>query len=441
MVRFLYTKKRFHEIIRAMEKQRVYFVIDARSFYASVECVDRNLDPMTTKLVVADATRTDKTICLAVSPALKALGVKNRCRLFQVPKEYDFIVAKPRMKRYVEVAASIYKIYLQYLSKEDMHVYSIDEIILDVTDYLSLYKIRAKAFAIQLMDEVKKKLGIPMTCGIGTNMYLAKVASGITAKHSNDGIGWLDEEKFIKTLQNHTPLTDFWQISRGISARLEKLGIFDMEGIAKTNEDLLYKEFGVNAELIIDHARGKEPVTMKDIKSYKGQTHSFSSGQILPNGYSHKDAKLVIKEMTDSLCLEMARQGLVSNTAAVDINYDDDTHDRVHFLVRIGSMTNLSSYFMTPIAEAFDRKVDWTRKIRRINLGFMDVCNEDYEQYDLFSDMDEVDKEKSVRDVLLQIHEMYGKNAVLRGMDFKSAATRRERNTMIGGHAGGEDDA
>ena len=396
---------------------------------------------MTTKLVVADASRTDKTICLAVSPALKAMGVKNRCRLFQVPKEYDFIVAKPRMKRYIEVAASIYKIYLRHISKEDMHVYSIDEIILDVTDYLSLYNIRAKAFALQLMKEVKDELGIPMTCGIGTNMYLAKVASGITAKHSTDGIGWLDEEKFKKTLHNHTPLTDFWQISRGISARLEKLGIIDMEGICKTDEEILYKEFGVNAELIIDHAKGIETVTMKDIKNYKGQSHSIGSGQILPNGYSHNDAKLVLKEMVDSLCLEMGRQGVVSNEVGVDFNYDDDTHDHVHFAVHIGSLTNLSSHFMKLVAEAFDERADWTRKIRRINVAFGNICNEDYEQYDLFADLDDVDKEKSIRDTLLQITEMYGKNAVLRGMDYKPAATRRERNTMVGGHAGGEDDA
>ena len=424
-----------------MEKQRVYFVIDARSFYASVECADRGLDAMTTKLVVADSSRTDKTICLAVSPALKALGVKNRCRLFQVPKEYDFIIAKPRMKRYIEVAASIYKIYLRHISKEDMHVYSIDEIILDVTDYLSLYNIRAKAFALMLMGEVKKELGIPMTCGIGTNMYLAKIASGITAKHSNDGIGWLDEEKFLKTLQNHTPLTDFWQISRGIASRLEKHGIYDMEGIRKTEEDVLYKEFGINAELIIDHAYGREPTTMQDIKNYKGQSHSIGTGQILPNGYIHRDAKLVLKEMVDSMCLEMGRQGVVSNLCIVDINYDDNTYDREHFTVRIGSLTNLSSHFLKPVADAFDDHTDWNRKIRRINIAFGNICHEDFEQYDLFADLEAVDKEKSVRDVLLQISDIYGKNAVLRGMDFKKEATRRERNAMIGGHAGGEDDA
>ena len=424
-----------------MENRRVYFVIDARSFYASVECVARGLDPMKAKLVVADASRTDKTICLAVSPALKALGVRNRCRLFEVPKDIDFIIAKPRMKHYVEMAANIYRIYLRHLSKEDMHVYSIDEIILDVTDYLKLYKIKARDFALQLMKEVKDELGIPMTCGIGTNMYLAKVASGITAKHSPEGIGWLTEEKFIKTLHKHTPLTDFWQISRGISSHLARLGIYDMEGITKADEDLLYKEFGVNAELLIDHAYGREPVRMKDIKAYKGRSHSLGSGQILPNGYYHDDAKLVLKEMVDSLCLDLAKKGLVSNLLVVDINYDDDIHDHVHFSVRLASLTNLSSIYMKEAARAFDEKTDWTRKVRRINVAFADVCSEDYEQYDLFADVEEVNKDKSLRDALLLIEEKYGKNAVLRGMDYKKNATRRERNTMVGGHAGGDDDA
>ena len=419
---------------------RVYFVIDARSFYASVECADRGLDAMKTRLVVADASRTDKTICLAVSPALKALGVKNRCRLFQVPKEIDFIIAKPRMKRYIEVAASIYRIYLRHIAKEDMHVYSIDEIILDVTDYLKLYNIRAKAFAMQLMKEVKDELGIPMTCGIGTNMYLAKVASGITAKGSPEGIGWLDEEKFLKTLQNHTPLTDFWMISRGTSARLAKYGIFDMEGIRKADEDLLYKEFGVNAELLIDHAYGKEPVTMYDIKHYVGKSRSISQGQILPHAYTHKDALVILKEMTDTLCLEMARQHVVSDTLTIDIGYEEERGQRQHISTHIGSLTNLSSIFRKAAVEVFDRKSDWTKKIRAFYVSFGNLHSEDYESYDLFVDLEAVDKEKMMRDTLLQIEEIYGKNAALRGMDYQSSATRRERNTMVGGHAGGDED-
>lgn len=424
----------------AKNPDHIYFVIDARSFYASVECVDLGLDPMAAKLVVADVSRTDKTICLAVSPALKALGVKNRCRLFEVPKDLDFVIAKPRMKRYIEMAASIYKIYLRYISKEDMHVYSIDEIILDVTNYLRLYHMKAKEFALKLMGEVKAELGIPLTCGIGTNMYLAKVASGITAKHSSDGIGVLNEEKFVKTLQNHTPLSDFWQISRGISARLAKYGIFTMKGILEADEELLYKEFGVNAELLIDHARGYEPVTIHDIKHYKGKSHSISAGQILPQPYAHKEAKLILKEMVDSLCLEMARQHVVANQVVIDLGFEGDV-PRQHFSVRISCLTNLPSFFMKAVIDAFDDKTDWTLWIRRVNIGFAGICNEDYEHYDLFTDLEAVDKEKSVRDALLRIEEMYGKNAALRGMDYQSGATRRERNTMVGGHAGGEDDA
>ena len=237
-----------------MEKQRIYFVIDMKSFFASVECAERGLDAMTTKLVVADETRTEGTICLAVSPALKECGVKNRCRLFEIPKGLEYIIAPPRMKKYIEYAANIYAIYLKYIDKADIHVYSIDECFIDVTDYLKMYKLRAKQFAKMLMSEIWEKLKIPSSCGIGTNLYLAKIALDITAKHSKDRIGWLTEEKYISTLWKHQPLTDFWQISFGTVDRLKKYGIFDMQGIAKCSQEKLYKEFGINAELLIDHA-------------------------------------------------------------------------------------------------------------------------------------------------------------------------------------------
>lgn len=281
------------------EKQRVYFVIDMKSFFASVECAERGLDAMTTKLVVADKERSETTICLAVSPAMKKLGVKNRCRLYEIPKDIEYEIAPPRMKKYIEYAAEIYGIYLKYIDKSDIHVYSIDECIIDATDYLKIYNLKAKEFAQKLMNEINDKLHIPSSAGIGSNMYLAKIALDITAKHSPDRIGWLTQEKFIKTLWNHKPLTDFWGISTGISTRLAKYGIYDMEGISKADEDLLYKEFGINAELIIDHSNGIEPCLMSDIKDYKGKTKSISSSQILPCNYNFKDAKLVMREMVD----------------------------------------------------------------------------------------------------------------------------------------------
>ena len=281
------------------EKQRVYFVIDMKSFFASVECAERGLDAMTTKLVVADKERSETTICLAVSPAMKKLGVKNRCRLYEIPKDIEYEIAPPRMKKYIEYAAEIYGIYLKYIDKSDIHVYSIDECIIDATDYLKIYNLKAKEFAQKLMNEINDKLHIPSSAGIGSNMYLAKIALDITAKHSPDRIGWLTQEKFIKTLWNYKPLTDFWGISTGISTRLAKYGIYDMEGISKADEDLLYKEFGINAELIIDHSNGIEPCLMSDIKDYKGKTKSISSSQILPCNYNFKDAKLVMREMVD----------------------------------------------------------------------------------------------------------------------------------------------
>ena len=292
----------------ATEKQRVYLVIDMKSFFASVECAERGLDAMTTKLVVADESRTDKTICLAVSPAMKALGVKNRCRLFEIPKGIDYIIAPPRMKKYIEYAAKIYGMYLKYISKTDIHVYSIDECILDVTDYLKIYKLKAKEFALKLMNEINERFGIPSSAGIGSNMYLAKIALDITAKHASDRIGWLTEEKYIKTLWNHKPLSDFWQISTGTIERLAKYGIYDMEGIAKSDEDILYKEFGINAELLIDHAWGKESCLMSDIKSYKTKSKSISSSQILPCNYEYQDAKIVLREMIQNGCYDLARQ-------------------------------------------------------------------------------------------------------------------------------------
>ena len=427
-------------------EDRVYFVIDARSFYASVEAVDRGLDPLQADLVVADASRTEKTICLAVSPHLKARGVKNRCRLFEVPKDPNIVIAKPRMRRYIEIAAEIYGIYLQYIAKEDIHAYSIDEYIIDATTYLRLYKMRAKDFALKLMGEVKEKLGIPLTAGIGTNMYLAKVASGIMAKHDPQGIGWLTEERFIQKLSHLQPLSEFWMISAGTVERLAKHGIYDMAGIRDADEETLYKEFGVNAELLIDHAYGREPTRMIDIKTYKPESKSISTNQILASAYSKKAAKEVLKELVESLSLELARRGVVSRRLSVAVFPDGaaDWRNRktlAHFHVDIEGKGNLASLFLPTALDLYERKVPSSAAVKAIAVGFADVEEKEAESFSLFEDADEITRQKKLRDSLLLVETKFGKNAVLRASDFAPNSTRRERNTMIGGHNGGDDNA
>ena len=421
-----------------MEKQRVYFVIDMKSFFASVECAERGLDAMTTKLVVADETRTDKTICLAVSPALKALGIKNRCRLFEIPKTIDFIIAPPRMKKYIEYAAEIYGIYLKYIDKNDIHVYSIDECIIDATDYLKIYKLKAKEFATKLMSEISEKLHIPSTAGIGSNMYLAKIALDITAKHAPDRIGWLTEEKFIKTLWKHQPLSDFWGISRGTIDRLAKYGIYDMEGIAKANEDLLYKEFGINAELLIDHAWGREPCLMSDIKNYKSKSKSISSSQILPENYNFKDAKLVMQEMVQNGCYDLFRQHYVTQLIHLYIGYGDSKGEGAKGTSRMNVTTNLYSIIGDYACKLFDKIVDKNRPIRRIGYDFADLMPEENEQYDFFTDLKQIEKEKRLTASVIELQDRYGKNSVLKALDLEEKATQRDRNKQIGGHKSGE---
>lgn len=418
-------------------KQRVYFVIDMKSFFASVECAERGLDPMTTKLVVADESRTDKTICLAVSPALKALGIKNRCRLFEIPKTIDFIIAPPRMKKYIEYAANIYGLYLKYMSKDDIHVYSIDECILDVTDYLKMYKIRAKDFAQKLMKGIYDNFHIPSSAGIGTNMYLAKIALDITAKHAPDRIGWLDENKYIKTLWNHKPLSDFWQISTGTIDRLAKYGIHDMEGIAKFNEDYLYKEFGVNAELLIDHAWGREPCLMSDIKSYKTKSKSISSSQILPCNYEYKDAKIVMREMVQNGCYDLARQHYSTNLIHLFVGYGDDK-SIAKGTIRMNVTTNLYAIIGEYTDKLFDKIVDKQKPIRKIGYDFAELVSDEREQYDFFIDYNKVAKEKKLVDSVLNLQDRYGKNSILKGIDLNEKATQIERNKSIGGHKSGE---
>ncbi|MBE7087889.1 MAG: DNA repair protein, partial [Clostridiales bacterium] len=304
-----------------MIKDRVYFCIDMKSFFASVECVERGLDPFNDNLVVCDITRGSGTICLAVSPKMKSLGVKNRCRLFEIPENIEYVTAKPRMKKYIEYAAKIHGIYLDYVDKSDIHVYSIDESFIDVTDYLKLYKLDAKVFAKKLVKDIKDKTGIPATVGIGTNLYLAKIALDITAKKAPDFIGYLDEFEYRKTLWHHRPITDFWQIANGMEKRLEKMGIRDMYDITRHPEKFLYKEFGINAELLIDHAWGKESCTIADIKGYKGKSRSVSTSQILFEDYCFEKARIVLIEMIRDTAYELMSRNVVTNRLNVYIGY------------------------------------------------------------------------------------------------------------------------
>lgn len=417
---------------------RVYFVIDMKSFFASVECAERGLDAMKTNMVVADGERGSGTICLAVSPSMKALGVRNRCRLYEIPQNIDYIIAPPRMKKYIDYASEIYAIYLKYISKNDIHVYSIDECILDVTDYLKYYKTTAKPFAQKLMKEIWDKLGIPSTVGIGSNMYLAKIALDITAKYSPDRIGWLNEEKFIKTLWNHRPLTDFWQISDGTVDRLRKYGIFDMEGIAKCDEETLYREFGVNAELLIDHAWGRESCLMSDIKNYKSHSKSISSSQILPCNYTFEEARIVMKEMVQNGCYDLANQNYATQLIHIYVSYGDRKGESDKGSQRLSVVTNLYSIIGKECDDLFCKVADRKKLIRQIGYCFDSLVPENDERYDFFTNFDNVKKEKIKTKVVLEVKDKYGKNAILKGLDYEEKATQRERNLSIGGHKSGE---
>ncbi len=418
---------------------KVYICIDLKSFYASVECVERGLDPMTTNLAVADPERSDKTICLAISPAMKALGIKNRCRVFQIPKSVEYIMAPPRMQLYIEYSALIYEIYLKYISKDDIHVYSIDEAFLDVTHYLELYKLTAKELAIKIMNDIKKNTGITATAGVGTNLYLAKVALDITAKHVKDNIGYLDEDLYRRTLWNHRPLTDFWRIGPGTVRTLSSIGIMNMGDVARADEDILYKMFGIDAELLIDHAWGRESTTMEDIKAYKSKNNSLSSGQVLMRDYSYEECELIVKEMTDALCLDMSEKGLVTQSISIMIGYSNKLDMKpATGSVSMSVSTNSYVVIIPYVLGLYERIVKKDIPIRRLSVSCNGVISEAYEQYDLFTDYEAIEREKKLKKATLEIKRKFGKNALVRGMDLQEAATAMERNRQIGGHKSGE---
>ena len=424
--------------VKKMGRQKSFICIDLKSFYASVECVERGLDPFKTNLVVADPTRSQSTICLAITPAMKKLGVKNRCRIHEIPAGIEYITAMPRMQLYIDYSARIYSIYLRYISKEDIHVYSIDECFMDVTNYLSLYHMTEKEMAVELMDAVMKETGITATAGIGTNLYLAKVAMDIVAKHVEDHIGILNEISYRQQLWDHRPLSDFWRIGSRTEKKLAGYGIHTMGDIAYTSvtsEEWLYKMFGIDAELLIDHAWGLESCDIHDIKNYHTEEHSLSNGQVLMRNYSFEEAAVVVREMTDVLVLDLVSKGLITGSVTLWIAYDH-RYERPssHGTVRLTSLTNSSSTIMDEVDKLYQKITDRHTGIRRIEICANRVMPEGYLQYDLFTDPATVENEKNLQQAILDVKKKYGKNAIMRGANLLDCSTYRERNNQIGGH-------
>ena len=504
-------------------EERTYIAVDLKSFYASVECLERSLDPMTTNLVVADQSRTSKTICLAVTPSLKAYGIPGRARLFEVIERVkevnalrrqkapgrmltgaswndtelranpslalDYIVAPPRMAHYIEQSTRIYNVYLKHASPEDIHVYSIDEVMIDATNYLKSYRLTAREYAMEIILDILNTTGITATAGIGTNLYLAKIAMDIVAKHvrpDKNGvrIAKLNEMSYRHLLWDHRPLTDFWRVGRGYAKKLEQHGLFTMGDIARCslgrptdfhNEELLYKLFGINAELLIDHAWGWEPCTIAAIKAYKPESNSIGSGQVLQCPYSFQKAKLVAQEMADQLVLDLVDKGLVTDQLTLTIGYDIDnltdpqrrkdyhgpvTVDRygrsvpkhAHGTANLGRYTSSTRLILAAVFDLFDRIVDQNLLVRRLNLTANRVIDEASatketacEQMDLFTDYgaaqaerareeEELAREKRRQAAVLAIKKKYGKNAILKGMNLEEGATAKDRNRQIGGH-------
>ncbi len=456
-------------------ESRTYIAIDLKSFYASAECVARGLDPLKANLVVADTSRTDKTICLAVSPSLKAYGIPGRPRLFEVNERLrqvnatrpdnpvTYIAAVPRMSYYIDVSSKIYGIYLRFIAPEDIHVYSIDEVFIDATEYLRLYSTTPHDLAMRLIREVLRETGITATAGIGPNLYLCKVAMDIEAKHSppdRDGvrIAALDETSYRQKYWTHRPLTDFWRIGRGIADRLEKMHLYTLGDIARrsiTDEESLYREFGVNAELLIDHAWGFENCRMQDIKSYRPTTSSLSSGQVLMRPYKHDEAALIVREMTDLLSLDLVEKKLVTDQLVLHIGYESGTAKRykgemvadwygrptpkpAHGSVNLPGATSSTALLLRSAMELFERIADPSLEVRRIFVVASHVFPEETAsgvQLSLFDENPvDLERERRQQEAILEIRRRFGKNAILKGMNFEEGATTRERNQQIGGH-------
>lgn len=415
---------------------KYYLCIDLKSFYASVESIERGLDPFKTNLVVADSSRGKGAICLAVTPALKDLGVKNRCRLFQIPEDVEYIVAKPRMKVYMEYSAKIYSVYLKFISKDDIHVYSIDECFFDISTYLALYNKTPKQLAKMIIDEVYKETGICATAGIGTNMFLAKVALDVTAKHVDDHIGYLDKSEFEKTLWHYRPITDIWNFGHGIEKRLEKYGIYTLYDIAHFDEDVLYKEFGINAEFLIDHAKGIEPCTIAEIKNFKAKSNSLSNSQILFNDYNYDDALLAVKEMVDLMCMELVDKNLVTNSISLRVGYSKEVTKSTGGIVKIGEYTDSRKKLISYFVDYYKKTTKKDFPIRKLTIGMNNLIEQDFLSFDMFTDLIESEKERKRQRAIIDIRKKFGKNSILSGMNLHDRATTKERNKLIGGHNG-----
>lgn len=465
--------------------EKTYICIDLKSFYASVECHARGLDPFTDNLVVADKERGRTTICLAITPAMKALGIPNRCRLFDIPDGVKYVAARPRMKRYMEVSAQIYGIYLRYVSAQDVHVYSIDECFIDATPYLALYRTDARSFAKELMGAVMDETGICATAGVGPNLFLAKVALDVMAKHAPDNIGQLDKRSFMRTLWFHQPITDIWSIGPGIARRLAKYGVHDLAGVASLRPETLHKEFGVMAERLIDHAWGQEPCTIADIRAYEPEKHSLVNGQILPSGYDFEDARMVMGEMVDASVLELVEQGLVCEHISLAVGYEGDAEfatleaedcppgvgaqgdarspqagsghhgqgeplfEGGHGKRRRGSKfgaartggsrklsrrSNSLRYLRERFEELFDETTRRNMPIRRLSIGMGDLVPETLATATLLDDQEADAREHRLEETMVAVRGKFGKNALLKATSLQEKATARERNNQVGGH-------
>lgn len=413
---------------------RVYVCIDLKTFFASVECVERKLDPFKVDLIVADPSRGNGAICLAISPKMKSRGIKNRCRVWEIPKNIHPIVAKPRMKKYIEYSVRIYKVYLKYFDQNDIHVYSIDECFIDITAYISLYKKTPKEIAKMLIDAVYKETGITAAVGIGTNLYLTKIALDITAKHSKDNIGYLDEEIYKKELWHHIPLTDFWQIGKGIENRLLNLRLKDMYDVAHCEEAILYKEFGINAEYLIDHAKGKESCTIQDIKAYKPKSTSISNSQILFDDYSYENARKVLIEMVDNIILQLVSQKQYTSSIKVIIGYSKDKIPPLTITIKLEQATSSYNIILNKVLEEYDFRINQYIPIRRIGICLGKLEDKLIEQLDLFSVHEIKEKDLRIEMAMNEIKNKYGKNSILRGISYDKNATQMKRNCMVGGH-------
>ena len=413
---------------------KAYLCIDLKTFFASVECVERKLDPFAVNLVVADPSRGKGALCLAVSPKMKEQGVHNRCRIFEIPDNISYITAMPRMNLYMQYSADIYGIYLKYISREDIHVYSIDEAFLDVSEYLQMYSVSAKELARMILQDIYTTTGITATVGIGTNLYLAKIALDITAKHAKDNMGILDEQLYRETLWHHKPVSDFWQVGRGISKRLEKYSVADMYDIAHMDERILYREFGVNAEYLIDHAWGREPTTIKEIKAYKSKSNSLSNSQILFEDYNYEEALLVLKEMVELNVQNLVESHRVTDHIGLYIGYSARNVKATGGSRKLSNVTNSYAYLRNAFIELYRETVNRQELVHMLSISFGNVVDEMYETYDLFTDFNALENEKKLQLTLLNIKHKFGKNAVIKGMNLLNKATAISRNKLVGGH-------